>query len=736
MDTSGGILNKLKDLGPELCIYFLENYFENENGPPSFFHTIPTALLREQETYTKGLLVLDIFLNYSTPDCLNKAGSAWMTMLMKHVSLDMPFTCSVELSYRLLGKIINKSDVAKELAKAISTNFATRLALNIVESPKNCQLVALQCLSSCLLHSGGTCSPLQGRIEKYLLTFVDAQDENLCLEAARCLLLLQQLAGGGVHGVNHQKSWGRLQTRLLGNLSDTLSAIFGEELSADPETSFVLPEIDLSAGPLKRTVDLIQRFKNLCSVFNVALLGAFKTTKPVQPVKILKLISRTVEAMGNSARSNLTLEDVVIVNLLPSMHESILNLLRALIALLRGNMVLFSRSICAILLSSLKCSAKSICVEDISESFITSIIRDTKPFVLKVQLQVNGLSSKGKQSKRLKRKLGVNLENEGEKEDVLHRHLNEGKYEKLCAEALNCLRQLIRCGSCFMKLDQMKRIYEHTTTLILQNVEIDRKRRPLYANRECRRSLFLVLKELLVSSYTITLPQSQFLIQVFSQAQHMEIWHENRILCVEILADLERVIHPQKLEFTFPSREEVAPLKLSNGDDHEVEDREMMSEDEKTVTPELPDATNQADEITSVTTDGDILMKNDKEVQQNQDKDNKPDEVEKEIDEEQEKIPEDTKKEDEKEAEKIQNTQENVLEIDSSDDAPNDDVQVLSDEEVVYMPSNDQKNNLSIPGSSKQGSSRGRNSPIILDEDSNDDDVRNLMSFFVDDVNK
>lgn len=30
MESSGGILNKLKDLGPELCVYFLDNLLENE----------------------------------------------------------------------------------------------------------------------------------------------------------------------------------------------------------------------------------------------------------------------------------------------------------------------------------------------------------------------------------------------------------------------------------------------------------------------------------------------------------------------------------------------------------------------------------------------------------------------------------------------------------------------------------------------------------------------------------
>lgn len=301
--------------------------------PQSSFHAIPTALLRDQQTYTKGLLVLDIFLNYCTSECLNKAGTAWMTLLVKHVSLDMPFTCSIELSYRLLGKIVSKCSDAKELAKTIATTFATRVVQNIVESPKVCQLAALQCLGVFLQHCGGACSPLQSRIEKFIVTFADAQDESLTIEAGRCLLLLQQLSGGGVQNVNHQKSWGRLQTRLLGSLSETLCMIFDEDSPSDVDISFPLAEIDLSAGPLKRIVDLVQRFKNLSTFFSVALLGAFRTTKPVQPVKILKLISKVVEAMGNTARNNLTLGDVVVVNLLPSMHESILGLLTALIAL-------------------------------------------------------------------------------------------------------------------------------------------------------------------------------------------------------------------------------------------------------------------------------------------------------------------------------------------------------------------------------------------------------------------
>lgn len=281
--------------------------------------------------------MLNTFLDYCTQEDLNKAGSSWLTPLMKHISLDMPSMCSVELSYSLLGKIITKSSEGKELVKTIASTYLSRLVLNLVDTPKNCHFVALQCLSACLLHYGGHCSPLQGRIEKFILNFVDSQDERITQEAAKCLLLMQQLAGGGVQGVNHNKSWGKLQSRLLGSLSDTLIAIFGDELSsgdnADSESKLNLPEIDLSSGPLKRIVDLIQRFRNLCTFFSVALLGPYKTTKPVQPVKILKIISKTVEVLGNASRDSLALEDVVTVNILPAMHESILGLLKAVIAL-------------------------------------------------------------------------------------------------------------------------------------------------------------------------------------------------------------------------------------------------------------------------------------------------------------------------------------------------------------------------------------------------------------------
>lgn len=424
-------------------------------------------------------------------------------------------------------------------------------------------------------------------------------------------------------------------------------------------------------------------------------------------------------------------------------------------------MVLFSRSICSILLSSLKCSSRfsslriatyklfvfwcntantSSCVEEISDSFITSIIQDTKPFVVKVHLQVNGMNGKNKPSKRLKRRLGENYDkDESEDENVTEKHLNAEKYEDLCTEALNCLRQLIRCGSSFMKSHQMKRIYEHAMTLIMQNVEIDRKKRPLYANRDCRRSLFLVLKELLVSSFTITLPQSQFLIHVFAQAQHIEHWHENRILCGEILGDLERVIHPQKLEFKFPPREEIEPLKMSCT---QSQDNILLpSSDEDERIPETFPVTDLSpDKPSSQVTDETVVMvKDTDEVKETESTEIhiEEDELEKAPTIEADEVKKDEKddiipiiNEENQRTEKAATTQDIVLEIDSDE---SNEVQELSDEEIVFTPVPNPPVTTPPFNSPEPQQKRPRKSLIIIDEDSNDEDVTDLVSCFVDD---
>ncbi|XP_059621062.1 proline-, glutamic acid- and leucine-rich protein 1-like [Phlebotomus argentipes] len=751
MDPCGGLLSKLKDLHPDLCVYFLQNYFENEKSSLGSFHTIPTTLLRDEQTYSKGLLVLNTFLDYCTAEDLNKAGALWLTPLMKHISLDVSNqvsnSCSVELSYNLLGKIIVKSSDAKELMKAIGITYLSRLVMNLVDAPKNCHLSALLCLQTCLTHYGGQCSPLQGRIERFILAFVDTEDDRLALEAGKCLLLMQQLSGGGVQGVNHHKAWGRLQNRLLVSLYDTLSAIFGSNVAAREtaeatDDSLTLPEIDMSAGPLKRIMNLIQRFKNLTTFFSVALVGGYKTRKPVQPVKILKLISNTVETLGNTARNNLTLEDVVTVHLLPLMHESVLDLLKALIGILRGNMVLFSRSVCSILLSSLKCAAKSTslriatyqlfvfwcktvntssCVEDISEVFFTSIVRDTKPFVVKVQLQVNGTGAKSK-SKRLKRKLGEDTVKDDGEEDC-ERHLNDEKYEQLCCEALTCLRQLIRCSSCSIKLDQMKLIYDHAMALIVQNVEIDPKKRPLYANRECRKCLFLLLKELLVTAFVITLPQSQFLVHVFSQAQHSETWHENRALCTEILGDLDKMIHPQKLEFQFPLKEEVQPMKLATADAKEddsmvISDEEEREEIEEVAKPEEKIPSPDVEKLVQKSANVDVIESEAKAI-----------EVESYVPEEQQKV-------EEKGGilkEQRETTQDIILEINSND---SDEVQELSDEEIVFTPVEVVQKSPSVKTNADSSRAKRKKMDLLLmsSDDEDTDDYTHLMGDFTDDV--
>lgn len=182
----------------------------------------------------------------------------------------------------------------------------------------------------------GACAPVRGKLEKFILKFIDSTDENLVLWSAKCFHILQQIKGGSVEGLNAKQAWHFYQTKLIGNLHQLLEILFANvtEFYDDPieKATLKIPALKLSDEPIARAYQAVTRFNNLVTFLKVALKEPFTVAKQVTPRKILNLIVRGLSVNCDMLAKNAITDNLAVGAVLPSVHIQLLSLLDALVA--------------------------------------------------------------------------------------------------------------------------------------------------------------------------------------------------------------------------------------------------------------------------------------------------------------------------------------------------------------------------------------------------------------------
>lgn len=230
----------------------------------------------------EGLLLLRAFLPQCSLDVIEQKGALWLTICTKVCVQKKPAN-AIQIAYDIINELLRRSVHIPDLAKAISSNLLVKIVESIVGVPKQCQLAALACLQLCMELYPGPCGSSRNSIERHLSTFVDQTDAGLVKEAGKCLLLLQQIRGGGNQGVSQKNAWALLQMQLLrtlhGNLdemyvntAETFDSGLNGNANGDGELQLKFPEIELSPEPITRATQLVTRFNNICQYLRTALL--------------------------------------------------------------------------------------------------------------------------------------------------------------------------------------------------------------------------------------------------------------------------------------------------------------------------------------------------------------------------------------------------------------------------------------------------------------------------------
>lgn len=228
----------------------------------------------------EGLLLLRAFLPQCSLDLIEQKGAHWITVSTKICIQKQPAK-TILIAYDVINELLRRSVNVPDLAKSISGNLLVKIVDSVVTLPLQFQLAGLACLQVCMELYPGPCGSGRNAIERHLSSFVNQTDPAVVREAGKCLLLLQQIRGGGQQGVSQKGAWAVLQMELLKALHAHLDQIyantaetydgghFGEDAAA---TSLKLAEFELSPEPMTRATQLVTRFGNLCQYLRISLL--------------------------------------------------------------------------------------------------------------------------------------------------------------------------------------------------------------------------------------------------------------------------------------------------------------------------------------------------------------------------------------------------------------------------------------------------------------------------------
>lgn len=215
-------------------------------------------------------------------------------------------------------------------------------------------------------------------------------------------------------------------------------------------------------------------------------------------------------------------------------------------------------------------------VETIAEDLIRFIIQDATPFQSEVTLKVLAgsrkyLSKKARQKLHKAQNDASNIAQMHSKAFNPHNtkiiYTDNGN-EPLCMAALNCLAQVLNVAGCFLKPIHQKILQEKIVSIALSITHNTQKPSTLYFNAMCRDALYVTLFALVESPHHLCPPPLQYAIEIFRIAQIQDTNALIRERCAAYMRGLEKIIHPQKEIFYFPTDpNEVKAIFKRDGDE-------------------------------------------------------------------------------------------------------------------------------------------------------------------------
>lgn len=236
-----------------------------------------TNCLNSYDKKHEGLLLLQSFLVQCQLNLIEQKGNLWLSLCTKICVQKKP-AVTVCLGYEVINDILVKSIHIPDLGKNIASNSLSKIVESIIGSSPECHLAALKCLETCMKLYAGPSGASRVIIDRFLGTFIDSRNHALVIQSGKCLIQLQQVRGGSVHGHSVKSTWSDLQSQLLGSLHTILNQLFEKTTETydgfnfdDELTTLKTVEFNLSPEPVQRATQLLTRFENIIDYLRIAL---------------------------------------------------------------------------------------------------------------------------------------------------------------------------------------------------------------------------------------------------------------------------------------------------------------------------------------------------------------------------------------------------------------------------------------------------------------------------------
>ncbi|XP_053659943.1 proline-, glutamic acid- and leucine-rich protein 1-like [Anopheles marshallii] len=616
MEGVGQLFGSVLESDDGLQAVFLNNLDEHQSfwtDPQNDLDVIFTrigTLLAGAKTRDRALNILNHLLSDCPLDLVEEKAQFYMNVCTKVCDQYGPMQ-TIPLVYKLLQQLIHRSLGSNELHKLFVSNLPKLLESVGPKLPPAAIPSALSFLEVAMQHYAGSCGPLKNRIESFLYSLVDSTNRHVINSTARCLLLLQQIRGGGQHGSLHKKTWQEYYLKLVDTIHDLLNQIFAHTPETFDEEENLeclkLAPIAKNINPIRKAQLLAIRAINMIACLDQAIVGAYPVQKPITPYKALNLILRGLSVSCEAMGKNPIAENIAFGTFLPSIHVGLLEVLDGLVLALGTNMLMFGESICEIFPKCLRAtqgnrndsegtkksftrlrkkiyeSVQLWCekmrygstIEMVNEPLLEQIVRDITPYASEVTLKMGATGNK-RLSSRAKRKLqkeqnaatalNQNHSNRGGISEHKEQLIDAGN-ESLCQAALECLTVMLQSAGCFIKPVTHKLLEEKIVPLCFSFIA-NHQLNGLYSKDGARVALLRTFAALIVNPHRHCPPPLQYASYIFNTLQTTDGSPAVRSVAAELARTMELVIHPWKETLYFPADKSAVKDALANKEKH------------------------------------------------------------------------------------------------------------------------------------------------------------------------
>ncbi|XP_001851523.2 proline-, glutamic acid- and leucine-rich protein 1 [Culex quinquefasciatus] len=553
---------------------------------------------------------------------------------------------TVPLAYDVLKQLLLKSLESSDLNKLIISNIPKLLDNVTSNADSSTRAATLDFLEMAMRHYPGVTGSAKNRIEDYLYSLVDSDDASVVHRTGTCLLLLQQIRGGGQHGTLHKKTWDEYQCKLVDSIHELLGRVFEhtpETFDVDENLECLkLPALVVEDEPVDAARRIVTRLLNLICYLEKAVVGAYPVAKPFRPMKLLNVVLRGHSVSCQMMAKNSILENVALGMFLPQIQAQLLKLLDGMVLVLKSYLFPFRNLLTDLFDQCLKGTVTvdgkgrkksyislrtkvygSIAVwcetvkfgsgvEEISDSLLENIVQDVAPYEPEVTLQVNAsrqkLSAKAKKKLQKEQNAATALaKNHTSGSLEISKHLQSDYCnEVLCLAALRCLAKVLDAAGCFIKPVMQKLLQEKIVSLcvsVFSQLNTGAKQN-LYFEPNCRQALLVALNSLIINPHHLCPPPLQYGVTMFSAAESQDPNVDVRSKAAELARGAETLLHPRKEVFYFPLEENAVKDMLAAKKKHplnavffqEKEKRSMPITFEKVKSQECSEMQSESDD--------------------------------------------------------------------------------------------------------------------------------------------